>query len=554
MRTARLGLVVGLLGLAALLAWRARDDVPSADTTEARSAETQGPESPPPLARDGRATRPPDGATTGAATAGDPGEPWRRAGVRPPGLAIVDAASGEAISRVRVVRRRKVPDDPTDDADRLALGDDGRLPWSDVDPRGRWIAVGGAGWQVVVLDGDAVDLEVDREVRLEPATAIDVTVTEADGRTPVPFAAVEVAAVPAATAARDAPPAALLEPMLTGLTEMGEDGHGTLVVGVPGPVRVAVSLSSWHVISEPAYVELPRAEGTVRFRLVPACKLAVRVTDAATRRPLTVPFGVTITGSTLADPIRGSTTNPEGTGVFDLFPHLRPDVYEVTVQADGYAESVPQRTELREPGDGATVEVALRSASVPALATLRLRLPLSGSGRPTWLVSPPTATPWPKLLARAAGAAPGAAPGAWGGADVTADGTWDALTRVWTLPRVPPGRYDLFVFDAVRGAVGAALGVEAVAARASELTIDLRPGVQVVLRPVGSGATFRKVRVEALDGTRGPLVTQTSLDTLQWDDVLASVTTTRAFVPVPGDRAWLRWKDADGALRERLLP
>jgi hypothetical protein len=70
----------------------------------------------------------------------------------------------------------------------------------------------------------------------------------------------------------------------------------------------------------------------------------------------------------------------------------------------------------------------------------------------------------------------------------------------------------------------------------------------------GAGATFRDVSVESPDGVRWPLVTQTSAAEMAWSDVLEELSETTTFVPVPGERALLRWKDAAGTARERALP
>jgi hypothetical protein len=330
---------------------------------------------------------------------------------------------------------------------------------------------------------------------------------------------------------------------------MDSGGRGRLFAGLSGPVRVAVVLSSWNFVSDPAYVELPTGEGEARFRIVPACKLAVRVTDAATRRPLTGPFRVTTTGR--ADgPTGGSTSNPEGTGVFELFPNLRPGVYTIVVEADGYLASAPARVELREFGDAATFDVALRAGPAPAVASLKLHLPVAGAPGPTWWTDRPPATTAPQLLARPAGDPRGP----WGEVELTHDGAWDAGARVLRLPRVRPGRYDLFVFDAARGEVGAALGVEVAAGATGDLTVPLAAGVALSIRVDRAGATFRDLSVESPDGVRWPLVTQRSSAEMSWHDVVEELSETASFVPVPGDRARLRWRDADGTPRERLLP
>ena len=544
-RTLAVALVL-LVGTA--VAWiaslRAADGPPTAAVV---LPGTQGPVAPAPLAARGRAPAAPADVPAGEAAKHASGVDWLRPGGRPPGL-VVAGPDGAPRPRALVVRCAKGAD-AVPGPIAMPDADDARVPWSALSPKGAWLAVRDSASRIVVIDGDGVDVEADREVRLEPAVAIAVTVTGADGRTPVPFAAVEVTAAPQVGGARDGPPASLFEPLLQGILETGEDGRGALFAGLPGPVRVSVVLSGWNVVSDPAWVDLPAAEGEARFRVVPACKLAVRVTDAATRRPLTGPLRVTTTG--LADgPTGGSTTNPEGTGVFELFPNLRPGVYTVVVEADGYLASAPARVELREFGDAATLDVALRAGPAPVVASLRLHLPVAGAPGPTWWTERPPATKAPAMLARTAGDPRGA----WGELDLAGDATWDAEARLWTLPRARPGRYDLFVFDAARGEVGAALGVEVAAGGPHDLTVPLAAGVPVFLRVDGAGATFRDVSVESPEGVRWPLVTQTSAAEMSWSDVLDDLSETTSFVPVPGERALLRWKDAAGTARERALP
>ncbi|MBL9089333.1 MAG: carboxypeptidase regulatory-like domain-containing protein [Planctomycetia bacterium] len=546
-RARTLGIAFVLLAGVAAAWFASRRDADAPSTEAVVLPGTQGPVAPAPLAASGRAPAAPAGPSAGDTAKGAPGVGGARPGARPPALVVV-GPDGAPRSRALVVRCAKGAD-AVPGPIVMPEAEEARVPWSSLSPKGAWLAVRDSASRIVVIDGDGVDVEADREVRLEPAVAIAVTVTRADGRTPVPFAAVEVTATPQVGGARDGPPASLFEPLLQGILEVGEDGRGSLFAGLPGPVRVAMVRSDWNVVADPAYVDLPAAEGEARFRIMPACKLAIRVTDAATRRPLAVPFRVTTTGPD-GGPTGGSTTNPEATGVFELFPNLRPGVYTIVVEADGYLSSASVRVELREFGDAATHDVALRAGPAPAVASLRLHLPVAGAPGPTWWTERPPATKAPALLARPAGDPRGA----WGELDLAGDATWDAEARVWTLPRARPGRYDIFVFDAARGEVGSALGVEVVASGVRELSVPLSAGVPVSIRVDGAGATFRDVSVESPDGVRWPLVTQTSAAEMSWSDVLDELSETTSFVPVPGERALLRWKDAHGTTRERALP
>lgn len=504
------------------------------------------------------AVRPPAGPAAVGPVGPGPAVP--APALAPPGLVVLAAESRAPLVGVHVLRVQKssgggVDEDAAAEPDVAGVTDAaGRLPWSALSPRGAWGLVALYGRRAVVLDGDAVDPAADREVVVEPAPTLEIVATTADGTTPVPFAAVGFAPVEGAdarVAATLGAPAPLAAFWRGGFTEVGEDGRATLPVGVPFPVRVEMAATREDRYWEPAGVDVEGPGPSLRFRALPACRVALRLADRDGDRPVRGRCTLELRGGAAASPRRATLADAGTAGEASLFPHLPPGAYTLDVDVEGYEPSRGHVVELPAPGARATVVVTLRADPARAPAVLRLRCPVEGPDGPSFAPSAdPSAAP-PIVMVRAV--APDVR--AWAVAadearppEAGADPRRGGDARTWDL-RLAPGTWDVLVLDPPRGLVGGARGLVVSAGATAEATVPLARGVDLGLAShLGAHGRARDLRAEDAAGAPWPLV-EVRPAGLQFDDVRPEATGADRLAPLPGPTVRVRYVDAAGAAR-----
>ena len=543
----RAALVVVLLALAGVVGWRSSrradvvgpaDEAPSADDATRAPPPLAAPPAPPTPSPRPDAGPPPDAA-------GSPVEgTLARPAFREPrtGTLLLRDESGAPLGGARVSIQRK------DGAggDRRAQADEaGALEVTE----GTIVCVDAAGFVRESVDGDAVARAPAPTVRvLTRARVVDVEVVEADDRTPVFGVLVHAdAGVDGDEPGAARPPGAPASPDCDAGPRLGRTddlGRVVLDTGTLGPVTVRVSLRTWWEYADPPDAILSPRETRVRFRVLPACRMRVLAVDASTGAPLAVPFEVDhgLVGTPRA---RGSTSNPAQTGVFDLFPGLRPGRYALAVRADGYAPWTGSAT-LSQAGVMVDVVARLeRAASVPK-GSLRLRVPLPDPAPPTAADDEPVV-----LLRRTE-----PDPVAWddAGSLRTGEPRWDAVAHTVTVPDVAPGRYAVVVVDRARGLAGALRDLEVLPDRETDRAVELSAGVEVdVASLAGEAGAVRGLRLLAPDGFAWPVVALRKDGRTTYDATTDAVPAGERLGPLPGPSVVATWTTPDGAARTRVV-
>ncbi len=562
-------LVLVAAGIAWWLLGRGGDGRPAATSADAPDGEHP---KPPDALAPTLVGRPHDAADSGAARRSPSGS----AGASSTDASAADATATERVTLVvREARRESVAGAKVSrfakrsgaNEQWIAIGDSdaaGRASIPISRTRASWVVVTKLGFVAAILDGDALAVGTDVVVELAEGGTIEVVVTEADDRTPI--ADVEVRAdasrEPHAYEPRaDGPPSGRLGELTRVVQRTGDDGRAVIRVGTAGPVHVDVQPRNWNMYAEPSSVELPRAQGSVRFRVLPGCRLVIHAIDDASGQPLAVPFEVDRRAEGSDDAIGGSTTNPEKTGVFDLFPGLRPGRYLLRLRADGYAPWQSDPILLDRPGASAVIDARMKSAPwEQRRGSLRVTLGKPPKEGAAWYERGGVEERGPAVTMRRTDPEPTM----WGRSMPHLSGTigwmkvdpehWDAASRVYEIRDLDAARYAIAVLDRSTWSVGGVADIEVLPDRATERQVDLVSGVRVRIADLAAGApSVRGVRLFDEHGVEWPAVSLIHGGMTVYD-VDAAIPAGVVLDPVPADRARVTWRSVDGADHEAWFP
>lgn len=291
---------------------------------------------------------------------------------------------------------------------------------------GSWIGALADGYEAAHVDGTGRPDGV-VHLRLKRCREIKVVVEGVSGPPPdgtrVSAKSVgEPYAIPGPGSARRFYMAANVEPSL-----------GAVSLHPPLQGAVEIRASRFGYFAEPERVVLAAHQSRVTFRLLPSCVLLLRVTDAATGRPLDQGFSFSVRRA--GEVVQGGMTILTG-GEFRLADRLRPGRHTIVISSDGYVDSKHEGVVLRGPGGEVTVQASLKRD--PSLGRLRVRVPVLADLPP--VRHPNRAEPQPApaffLVRRRSPSA----------------GDWDLAPRVeredattYSFSHLPPGEVDVFV-------------------------------------------------------------------------------------------------------------
>jgi len=352
---------------------------------------------------------------------------------------------------------------------------DGRWTMAARDVSNSWIGALADGHEAAHVDGDNMP-EGAVHLRLERCRAIAVVVEGMNGPPPqgtrVSAQSVgERYALPGPGAARR-------------FYVAGEVDPSVGVVSLHPPLReqVEIRASRFGFFAEPERVVLRAHVPRVTFRLLPSCVLILRVSDAATGKPLSQGFNFSVERSGKA--VQGGATTLAG-GEFRLADRLRPGRHTIVVSSDGYSVSRHEGVVFRRPGGEVTIASALKRdptlgrlrVRVPILADLpTVRHPLSGELQPA---------PAFFLMRRVA-------PSAGGWSLSPSVEREDATT--YSFSHLPPGEVDVFVGNYESKRVAILRSVAIPKGSTNIVTAELTPGGML---DVASGPGDRVVAIRS---------------------------------------------------------
>ena len=423
---------------------------------------------------------------------------------------------------------------------------------------GSWIGAVKAGHLPSHADGDA--LPDARSVRLVLVPGGEVAVhVETDEPDALLSGNVDVTAI-APDAASWEYPAPNREWRTHAGASLGADGSARVRIGTKGPVRVEAEGNGPIWVSEPAEVRLERPEGEVRFRIVHSCAFQIRVVEAGGNHPFEAPIEwVRLDAATGNVENRGSTTNPDRTGIVDDNLYLRTGTYRLRVMSGGYLPWTSGPLTLRRPGEVMPVTAVLAPDPVNAGGTVALSIPVASEKGKCWYrdANSPPGRGEPNVLMRSRDG-PWTSPGGTqllpSGHMLTTRVEWDDRARSLRIVGVPPGPCDVLVWDRSTWTCGhAELSVprDGIA----NATIRLVPGVRVRLGDLTglvlyvAGLRLRAPGVEDLPAV--DYISAGSSRTFEGDYPASSDV---VLAPLPFDEVWASFQPAEGARREVRLP